>query len=140
MMARMGTESSFEKVYIGVIDDDQSICRSMSRLLRAARFEPVTYLSAESFLADRSHPKFGCLVLDVRLKGISGLELRQRLSAVHDSTPVIFITAHEDPAVRLQAEALGCDGFFQKTASGTDILARLRRITGREATASGGNT
>lgn len=120
------------KVYVAIIDDDESVCRSMSRLLRAAHFQPVAYLSAESFLEDVNHPKFACLLLDVRLQGMSGLDLRQRLSAVRDPTPVLFITAYDDPGVRAEALAAGCTGFFLKTDPGAGFLSCIRRIAGME--------
>ncbi len=126
-----------QNIYVAIVDDDQSICRSMSRLLRAANFQPITYASAEEFLADTKHPKFDCLVLDIQLEGMSGLELSQRLSGVNDVTPVVFITANDDPEVRAQAEASGCVGFFRKTDSGTDVLAAIRRVTGVEHSDSG---
>ena len=129
--------SSNQNIYVAVIDDDESVRRSFSRLLRAAHFQPITYKSAEAFLADTKHPKFDCLVLDVRLEGMSGLELRMRLAAVNDETPVVFITAHDDPGVCAQAEAHGCVGFFRKTDSGIDVLAAIRRATGLEASDSG---
>ena len=119
-------------IYIAIIDDDEDLCRSMSRLLRAAHFQSITYPSAEAFLADTKRPKFDCLVLDIQLNGMSGLDLRQRLSAVGDATPVIFITAHDDPEVRAQAEASGCANYFRKTDSGADILAAIRRVIGLE--------
>jgi FixJ family two-component response regulator len=128
-----------QNIYIAVVDDDLSICRSLSRLLRAAHFQPITYASAEEFLADTKHPKFDCLVLDIQLEGMSGLELRQRLSAVNDVTPVVFITAHDDPEVSAQAKASGCAGFFHKTDSGTDVLAAIRRVTGLEHDDAGGS-
>ena len=126
-----------QNIYVAVVDDDQSLCRSLSRLLRAAHFQPITYASAEEFLADTKHPKFDCLVLDIQLEGMSGLELSQRLSAVKDVTPVVFITANDDPEVRAQAMASGCHGFFRKTDSGTDVLAAIRRVTGLEHSDSG---
>lgn len=116
--------------YIAVIDDDESLCRSMSRLLLSAHFQPVCYLSAEDFLLDTKHPEFDCILLDIQLKGMSGLELKRRLSAVQNDTPVIFITAHDDPAMRAETEALNCAGYFRKTDSGVDILEAIRRITG----------
>jgi len=124
--------TSTRNIYIAVIDDDESICRSMSRLLRAARLQPITYPSAEAFLADTKRPKFDCLVLDIQLKGMSGLDLNQRLSAVKDTTPVVFITAHDDPEVRAQAEASDCAGYFRKTDSGADVLAAIRRAISLE--------
>lgn len=117
-------------IYVAVVDDDKSVCRSMSRLLRAASLHPVAYSSAEAFLADVKHPEFDCLVLDIRLGGISGLELRDRLLAVKIDTPVVFITAQDDPDMRAQAEALGCAGYFYKTDSGADVLAAIRRAVG----------
>ena len=114
-----------------------AICRSMSRLLRAAHLHPITYPSAEAFLGDTKHPKFDCLVLDIRLEGMSGLELHQRLLAVKSGTPVVFITAQDDPEVRAQAEASGCAGYFRKTDSGADVLAAIRRAVGLTDSDSG---
>ena len=113
--------------YIAVIDDDESLCRSMSRLLRAANFDPVAYSSAEAFLSDTKRPNFDCLVLDIQLQGMSGLDLRRRLSAVKSPTPVVFITAHDDPGMRAEAVASGCAGYFRKTDSGADVLAAIHR-------------
>jgi FixJ family two-component response regulator len=124
--------SSNRNTYVAIVDDDASICRSMSRLLRIADLQPIAYPSAEAFLEDSKHPQFDCLVLDIQLTGMSGLELRLRLAAVRDATPVVFITAHDDPEVRAQAEAAGCAGYFRKTDSGADILAAIRRAAGLE--------
>ena len=117
--------------YVAVVDDDESVCRSFSRLLRTAGFQPVTYLSAEDFLEDTKRPRFDCLVLDIQLEGISGLELEQRLLSVNDRTPVVFITAHDDPAVREEAEAAGCAGYFSKNDPGARILEAIRGAANR---------
>jgi FixJ family two-component response regulator len=119
-------------IYIAIVDDDESICLSMSRLLRAARFQPITYMSAETFLMDMNRPRFACLVLDIQLRGMSGLDLCRRLAAVKDSTPVIFITAEDAPEARMEAEAIGCVGYFRKTDSGADLLAAIRRAISAE--------
>lgn len=116
--------------YIAVVDDDLSVCKSLSRLLRLAQFEPVSYPSARDFLADHDHPPFDCLVLDVRMEGMSGIELLARLAAEATHPPVIFISALNDPVARAQAEALGCAGFFSKSTPGADIIAAIRRATG----------
>jgi FixJ family two-component response regulator len=126
-------------IYVAVIDDDDSICKSVSRFLRAAHLNPITYPSAEAFLADTKHPKFDCLVLDIQLDGMSGLDLSRRLSSVKDATPVIFITAHDEPEVRAQAEACGCASYFRKTASGADVIAGIRRAIGLKDSESGRN-
>lgn len=112
--------------YIAVVDDDDNVCRSFSRLLRTAGYHPVSFHSAEDFLSDRNRPHFECLVLDVQLGGISGIELWHRLVAVGDTTPVVFVTAHDNPANRLEAEACGCAGYFRKTDPGETILGTIR--------------
>ena len=125
--------SSTRNIYVAVVDDDESLCRSMSRLLRAAHLQPIMYPSAEAFLADTKRPKFDCLVLDIQLKGMSGLDLSLRLSAVKDLTPVVFITAYDDPEVRAQAETSGCAGYFRKTDSGADVLVAIRRAISEDS-------
>jgi FixJ family two-component response regulator len=112
-------------LYVAVVDDDESVCRSFSRLLRTAGFQPVTYPSAEAFLQDTKRPQFDCLVLDVQLQGMSALELSLRLAAVKDATPVIFITAHDNPEARAEALAGGCAGYFRKTDSGDRVLEAI---------------
>jgi FixJ family two-component response regulator len=111
---------------IAVVDDDESVCRSFCRLLRTAGFHPVPFRSAEEYLADRTRPHFECLILDVQLAGISGIELCHRLVAVGDKTPVVFITAHDDAASRREAQVTGCAGYFRKTDPGHTILNAIR--------------
>jgi len=114
--------------YVAIVDDDENICRSFARLLRAAGLQAVTYDSAESFLADRKHPQFGCLVLDIQLSGMSGLELAQHLAATGQRTPIIIITAHDDPEARRAAETSGCAAYFRKTDSGKEVLEAILRV------------
>ncbi|MGO8931728.1 MAG: response regulator [Limisphaerales bacterium] len=123
---------SSPKFYIAVIGDDESLCRSLGRLLRATHFQPITYPSAEAFLADTKRPKFDCLVTNIQLGGMSGLELSRSLSDVKDGTPIVFLTAHDDPKLRAQAEASGCAGYFRKTDPAADVLAGIRRAIGLE--------
>jgi FixJ family two-component response regulator len=113
-------------IYIAVVEDDESLCRSLNRLLRAVRFQPVTYASAEAFLADAKRPRFDCLLLDIQLHGMSGLELHRQLTCLGSATPVIFITAHEDPDAEAQAQAAGCAGYFRKTESGQVVIDAIR--------------
>jgi FixJ family two-component response regulator len=115
------------QTYVAVVDDDESACRALSRLLRAEGIQPVSYLSAEEFLADTKRPQFDCLVLDIQLGGMSGIELQRQLQASGSSTPVIYITAHDEPEVREQAEAGSCVAYFRKTAPGQDVLQAIRR-------------
>ena len=84
------------KSYIAIVEDDESLCRSLARLLRASGYQPVTYHSAEVFLGDAKRPVFDCLIVDIQLGGMSGPELGERLARDGSSIPLIFLTAHEN--------------------------------------------
>jgi FixJ family two-component response regulator len=115
-------------ICIAVVDDDESFCRSMERLLRAANLQPVTYASAEAFLADRQRPHLDCLMLDIELGGISGLELNRRLQASGSTTPIIYLTAHDEVATRAAAAACGCAAFVSKLQPGNALLSVIRAV------------
>ena len=120
--------SNTTHAYVAIVDDDESLCRSLGRLLRASGMQPIAYLSAEAFLADTKRPSFDCLVLDVKLGGLSGIELAERLVAEGGRVPFIFITAHDDPESRGRAEIAGCAAYFRKTDPGADIVDTIRRL------------
>ena len=117
--------SSSTQTYVAVVDDDESLCRSLSRLLRAAGIQSITYPSAEAFLSDSKRPQFDCLVLDIQLSGMSGIELKQRLTASGSTIPVIFNTAHDEPEIREQALRTGCAAYLRKTEAGETVLAAI---------------
>ena len=122
--------STTPPIYVAVVDDDQSVCRSFARLLRSAGIQPITYASAEAFLADAKRPQFDCMVFDVQLGGMSGIELAQVLAATEiRRAPVVYITAHDDPETRASAEAAGCAAYFRKNDAGADVLETIRRLT-----------
>jgi FixJ family two-component response regulator len=114
-------------IYVAVIDDDESFRRSLVRLLRAAHYQPLTYPSAEEFLADTKHPRFDCMLLDIALGGISGLELGRRLAASGSTVPIVYITAHDDAKTRAEAQAVGCTGFVSKIEPRDVLLDALAR-------------
>jgi FixJ family two-component response regulator len=120
------------RTYVAVIDDDESFCRSLDRLLRAAGFHSIAYQSAEDFLADRKRPRFDCLVLDIKLPGISGLELQRQLRADAESIPVIFVTSYDSPELRTKAENIGARAYFRKTDSGDAIINCIHRLAGSD--------
>jgi len=115
--------------YVAVIDDDASLCRSLARLLRQAGYQPITFESAEQFLADSLRTHFACLLVDIQLGGMSGIEMHRQLLALGDTTPIIYITAFDDPRAKDEAVELGAAAFFRKTDSGMDILETVRRLT-----------
>ena len=115
------------RLYVAVVDDDEKYCQSLGRLLRAAGMQPITYASAAAFLADTKRPQFACLLLDVYLGDMSGIELGRRLVAEGGHAPFISMTAHDDPSLRAAAEAAGCVAFFRKTDAGAEVLDAIRR-------------
>ncbi|MEJ5989145.1 response regulator [Ramlibacter sp. PS3R-8] len=116
-------------LYVAVVDDDPSLCRSLSRLLRAAGMHAISYASAEDFLADSKQPAFDCLVLDVQLGGMSGIDLGHWLTAEGGSSPIIFMTAFDDNETRSRAERAGGAAYFRKTDGGSGVLEAIRRLT-----------
>jgi len=116
-------------ICIAIIDDDALQCSALGRLVRRAGFHPLTFRSAEDFLAAPERASLGCLLLDIHLGGMSGIALHQRLLAEGDRTPVIYITAHEDEATRTAALSTGSAGFFLKTDASSAIIEALRRVT-----------
>ena len=119
---------ALEDTCVAIIDDDESFCRSSGRLLRAAGYQSVIYASAEEFLADPVRRYFTCLLVDIQLGGMSGLEMQRKLAREGDRTPIIFITAHDEPAARAEAQQAGCAGFFRKTDDGVRMLDALRAL------------
>jgi FixJ family two-component response regulator len=118
---------------VAVVDDDASLCRSFSRLLRLAGYEPCTFSSAEDFLADGARHRFVCVLLDIQLGGMSGLELQRAMTARGDPLALIFVTAHDEPALRAEAVRAGCAGFFSKSDDGARILGAIRQAADRVA-------
>src|SRR5437016_6578724 len=94
---------SGEKVRVAIVDDDPSLCKALARLLSASGIAPAAYESAEAFLADEANQNFDCLILDIELGGMSGLDLQRSLSALGRELPIVFITAHDEPELAEQA-------------------------------------
>jgi FixJ family two-component response regulator len=113
-------------IHVAVVDDDGSFARSISHMLRTAGFDVVSYSSAEAFLTPTPLPKPDCIVLDITLTGMSGLELRQRLNALGATTPVIFVTSHAEPEIRELTNLVGCSAFFRKPVPEQLLLAAIQ--------------
>ena len=115
-------------LYVAIVDDDESVRRSLARLLQQAGLQPIGFASAEDLLDDSLREHFRCLLVDVRLSGMSGIELQQKLIAQGVEVPVIYITSHDDPAAKAEALSTGgCAGYFSKTDAGPTIIAAVRR-------------
>jgi len=108
---------------ISVVDDDISVRRSLDRLIRSVRMEVKVFASAEEFLNSEQPCKADCLILDVRLPGMSGIELHRHLLASKCNVPVIFITAHgSDDHARSEAASESTVAYFTKPFSGDELL------------------
>jgi FixJ family two-component response regulator len=110
-----------------VIDDEPSVCISLKRLLLSIGLEARTYTSAEEFLGSKLPDAPGCLVLDVRLPGLSGLELQQELAAAKIDLPVIFVTGHGDIAMSVRAIKAGAVEFLTKPYREQELLEAVQR-------------
>jgi two-component system response regulator FixJ len=97
-----------------VIDDDESICRSLRRLLQSAGFHVRTFISGNDFLNQGCQNMSGCIILDVRMPEIGGLELQKRLNDSCCKMPIIFMSAHQDNGTRKEALNAGAVAFLQK--------------------------
>ena len=117
--------SSEPTVY--VIDDEGDVRRSLGFFLKTAGFLPRPFLSGEDFLADAPQLAPGCVLLDVRLGGISGLEVIEQLGARRSRLPVIIMTGHGDIATAVQAMKLGAIDFLEKPFGEDALAAALRR-------------
>jgi FixJ family two-component response regulator len=99
---------------VAVIEDDPGMLRSIERLLKAYKYQTAIFTSAEAFLQDAAARAATCLVLDINLSGMSGIDLRRRLTASGSSLPVIFISAVDDESVHEEALATGCVAYLRK--------------------------
>ena len=110
-----------------VVDDDEAVRNSLRLLLKSVGLPVETSTSAQEFL-DRFDPdRAGCLVLDIRMPGMSGLELQERLNAMHAMVPVVFITGHGDVPMAVEAMQHGAVDFIQKPFRDQDLLDRINQ-------------
>ena len=111
---------------IYIVDDDKSVRKSLKRLMKSAGLKAKTLASAEDFLNSGYLDDPGCLILDVRMPGLSGLELQQQLIDVGSKIPIIFITAHEDERAYNEAMKAGAVAFLQKPFDDQALLGAIR--------------
>ncbi|MEA2911977.1 MAG: hypothetical protein QOJ15_4058 [Bradyrhizobium sp.] len=105
-----------------IVDDDTSIRKSARRLMKSYGFAVETFASAEEFLGSDRLDKTSCLILDVHMPGMNGLELQQRLVASGSVIPIIFITAFADDSARSQALKAGAVGYLAKPFDDKELL------------------
>ena len=122
------------KPLIHVVDDDESLRASLLDLLAAAGFEARGYASTGEFLLDPPPDRMGCLLLDVRLPGPSGIDLQAALQRQGVSTPVIFMTGHADVPTSVRAMKAGAIDFLEKPVQRDTLLDAIGRALAHDAT------
>ena len=118
--------------YVAVVDDDRSVGIALCRLLRAAGIEAKAFESAASFLDSMQDRPPDCVVLDVQMPGMNGLELQQRLKDIAVSLPVIMITGRDEASIHAICMAMGASSYLRKPLNDDDLLDAVERaIAGR---------
>jgi FixJ family two-component response regulator len=115
---------------IVVVEDDVGMRRAIDRLLHTAGFQPVMFESAEALLKTKEVTGAACLIFDIRLPKLSGLQLYQQLREVDRPPPVIFISGHDSPSAQSQAEAIG--EYIPKPFSGRTLVDAVKRALAPE--------
>ena len=109
-----------------VIDDDEAVRDSMGMLLESADLGYECFASADDFLAQYDDSRRGCLVLDIRMPGTTGLELQQKLGAEGSTLPIIFLTGHGDVPMAVEAMRQGAFDFLRKPVNESDFIDRIQ--------------
>jgi two-component system, LuxR family, response regulator FixJ len=123
----MRAAPSHPRPTIFVVDDDSAVRDALKLLLRSVGQAVETYGSAQEFLDAYSEDRPGCLVLDIRMPGMSGLELQQKLNEKHSILPIIFITGHGDVPMAVEAMQAGAVDFIQKPFRDQDLIDRINQ-------------
>jgi FixJ family two-component response regulator len=111
---------------IAIVDDDDSIRSALRGLLESAELPAQSFASAEEFLQSGQRHQIACLIADIRMPGMSGLELQAKLNSEHCRIPIIFITAHGDEKMRMQALRAGAVEFMAKPFDDEALLESVR--------------
>jgi len=122
--------STIHRPLVAVVDDDESVRDSLPDLLREFGFDARVFPSAEEFLVSDSLGQTKCLVLDIAMPGMTGLDLQQELKARGHTIPIVFITAQKDETVRKRALEGGAVGVLLKPFSDTALLKALNAALG----------
>jgi FixJ family two-component response regulator len=111
-----------DRPLVAIVDDDQLFRRSIERLVRSAGFNVATFGSAEEFLDSADLDRAACVILDMRLPGMNGLDLQQRLIARATPIPIVFVSAHGEAALRDKAIRAGAIAFLNKPFDNSTLL------------------
>ena len=116
-----------------VVDDDEDVRRALARLIRSAGMDVRVFASGEEFLEAAPPPEHACLVLDIRMHGMSGMDLHRELIRRGPNIPVIYVTAHDSQEARSEAHSIGAVGYFRKPVDGSALLDAIAwAVSGKE--------
>jgi FixJ family two-component response regulator len=119
------TQSRSDAIAIAIVDDDQPLREALASVMKAAGLQANTFASAEEFLYSSSRRHTACLILDVRLPRMSGVELQRYLFDAGSQIPIIFVTAHGDAALRDLVKKAGAAGFLTKPVRSDSLLKEI---------------
>jgi FixJ family two-component response regulator len=125
-------ESGDCKAVIAIVDDDLSARRGLQRLIRSAGWDAESFASAQEFLARRGTEVPSCLVLDLQLPGLSGIDLQKQLAEVGLTIPIVFLTGHGDIPTSVKAMKAGAVEFLTKPVDASDLLRAIQEAVERD--------
>jgi FixJ family two-component response regulator len=115
-----------EPKIVAIVDDNESVRNALQGLMKSAGFRALVFASAEGYLESGQQWQTACLIADIRMPGMSGLELQSKLNEDHHRIPIIFITAHGDEKVRMQALRAGAVEFLNKPFDDEALLGSVQ--------------
>ena len=131
----MATMSVLPEATVFVVDDDDAVRESLAFLLKSVGLKVESFPSAQDFLKSYNPARAGCLVLDIRMPGMSGLELQEKLKQMESMLPIIFITGHGDVPMAVKAIKAGAADFVQKPFRDQELIDRIREVLEEDASA-----
>ncbi|MEZ5493877.1 MAG: response regulator FixJ [Pseudomonadales bacterium] len=131
----MATTSVLPEATVFVVDDDDAVRESLAFLLKSVGLKVESTASAQDFLKSYNPARAGCLVLDIRMPGMSGLELQEKLKQMDSMLPIIFITGHGDVPMAVKAIKAGAADFVQKPFRDQELIDRIREVLEEDASA-----
>jgi len=131
----MATTSVLPEATVFVVDDDDAVRESLAFLLKSVGLKVESAASAQDFLKSYNPARAGCLVLDIRMPGMSGLELQEKLKQMESMLPIIFITGHGDVPMAVKAIKAGAADFVQKPFRDQELIDRIREVLEEDASA-----
>jgi len=109
-------------IQVYIVDDEPSVCTAYARLVRSAKMQPRTFASVEDFVSSKFADDNACVISDIQMPGLSGLDLPALLARAGHHVPVIFVTAHDTPEARDRAQQSGAAAYFRKPVDDQALL------------------